>query len=260
MSDTLVRPMAAEDEYYVATCSHVDESAETDACAEQRLRWFREHHASGVRVLTALANGKRAGFLYLMPIGECPWGPLGSDLTVVPCLYVEQWATGRGLGRALLAAAESEARAQGSMGLVVPTVDWDFWFMPTSYFQRLGYVVAASRDKHVLLWKTYDAGASPPVPLRPNYRYQPVPGAVVVDLFWHTFCQTSVVEAHRVREVVAEFGDAVVLHEHCADDRNTLLHYQIPRAIYVNGREASWGYEAPREGIREAITSAMQRG
>ena len=31
----------------------------------------------------------------------------------------------------------------------------------------------------------------------------------------------------------------------------------ISRAIYVNGREIGWGYEAPREGLREAFRAAL---
>lgn len=84
-----------------------------------------------------------------------------------------------------------------------------------------------------------------------------MPGKVVVDLFWTLFCQTSAIEAQRVREVVAEFGDDVILHEYQAEERDTLMTYQIPRAIYVNGKEIGWGYEAPREGIRSAIAEAL---
>jgi len=81
---------------------------------------------------------------------------------------------------------------------------------------------------------------------------------VAVDLFWQTFCETSWIEAQRVREVSAEFGDAVALREYPVDDRAVLLRHQIPRAIYVNGRQIDWGYEAPREGIREAISRALE--
>lgn len=106
--------------------------------------------------------------------------------------------------------------------------------------------------------------ASPePPPLRllsPRYEFVPVPGKVAVDLFWNTFCQTSDIGAHRVREVAAEFGDRVVLREFCADDRETLLRYRIDRGIFVQGEQIGWGYEAPREGIREAIRSALSRG
>jgi hypothetical protein len=57
--------------------------------------------------------------------------------------------------------------------------------------------------------------------------------------------------------VVAEFGDSVVLNEYCADDRDILLRYQTVRAIFVNGTEIGWGYQAPKEGIREAISKAL---
>jgi len=60
-----------------------------------------------------------------------------------------------------------------------------------------------------------------------------------------------------VREVAAEFGDNIALREYSADDRQTLLHFQTPRAIFVNGKEIWWGYEAPKEGIREAIRQAL---
>ena len=67
------------------------------------------------------------------------------------------------------------------------------------------------------------------------------------------------IEADRVREVAAEFGDRVVFREYCGDDRDTPLEHQIPRAIYVQGNEIGWGYEAPRDGVRAAISAALER-
>ncbi len=95
--------------------------------------------------------------------------------------------------------------------------------------------------------------------LEPQYQFESVPGKVVIDLFWNTFCETSDIEAQRVREVVEEFGDAVALREYSADDRTTLLDYQLPRGIFVNGKEIGWGHEAPKEGIRDAISQAVER-
>jgi len=80
----------------------------------------------------------------------------------------------------------------------------------------------------------------------------------VVDLFWNTFCPTSDIEAQRVREVAAEFGESVVIHEYCADERSILSRYQIPRGIFINGKEIWWGHEAPKEGIRESISNALK--
>ena len=93
--------------------------------------------------------------------------------------------------------------------------------------------------------------------LQPDYRYEPLCGKVVVDLFWNGLCQTSNIEAERVRGVCKEFGTAALLNEYCAEDRDILLAHQIPRAIFVNGAEIGWGYEAPKDGIRTAIQRAM---
>ncbi|MBE0430458.1 MAG: hypothetical protein IBX67_01380, partial [Dehalococcoidia bacterium] len=143
----------------------------------------------------------------------------------------------------------------------------DFWFMPGSFFDANGFLECAphawgscdTNDQAVLLWKVLDEHAQPPVPLKPSYQFKPTPGKVVIDLFWNTFCQTSDMEAQRVREVAAEFGDTVILNEYCADDRGVLVRHQIPRAVFVDGREIGWGYEAPKDGLREAVVQALHR-
>jgi len=39
---------------------------------------------------------------------------------------------------------------------------------------------------------------------------------------------------------------------------NVLLSCGISRAIFVNGQEIGWGYEAPKDGIRKAIEEALE--
>ena len=257
MSEVTVREMDSSDEYFVGTCSHVDESPEIDACSERRIAWLREMREQGMSVKVALLDGKRVGFIYLIPIELSPWGPVGRDLTAIPCLWVVRDAQGSGAGRALMQEAEREARCRGGKGLAVVAYHTDFWFMPASFFEKLGYTAAQRRENEAIMWKAFDPGAKPPDFLTADYRFEPVEGKTVIDLFWNTLCLTSAGEAQRVREVVAEFGDKLVLHEYCADDRDTLRRYQIPRAIFVNGKEIGWGYEAPKEGIREAISEAL---
>jgi GNAT superfamily N-acetyltransferase len=257
MPEITVRDMTPDDEYYVGSCTHENESAEIDACCERRLTWLKGNYENGVRTKAALLDGERAGFIYVVPIEVCPWGPLGRDLMVVPCLVAQEKAKGHGVGKALLVAAEEEARRQGKKGLVIQTYDEDFWFMPTAYFAKQGFEEVERTGTYVLLWKPFDKAAEPPRQLKPDYKFEPVPEKVVVDLFYNTFCETSDIEAQRVREVTTEFGDRVVLNEYAADDRETLLKYEMPRGIYVNGESIFWGYEAPKEGIRDAINKAL---
>ncbi len=258
MSQIEIRDMTADDEYFVSTCSHVNESAETDASGRRQLAWLKNMQPQGLRAKVALVDGKHAGFLYAMPIEICPTMLIGHDLLMIPCLWVIKEAKSKGAGKALMAEAEVEARRQGLKGITTMGHHGDFWFMPASFFDKHGYAEIARDGQRAIMWKTFDESAQPPQFLKPNYEFVHVPGKVVVDLFWFTFCQTSDVEAERVREVAGEFGDSVVLNEYCADDRDVFLRYQRPRGIFINGKEIGWGYEAPKDGIRDAITEAAK--
>jgi hypothetical protein len=257
MSSVIIRDMEADDEYFIITCSHVDESEEIDRCGEKRRIWFKKMYRQGLRAKAALIDNSQVGFLYVMPIEICPWGPRGRDLMVIPCLYVLNRFVGKKVGRALLDTAGSETRQQRKKGLVAIAYYHDFWFMPATYFEVHGFAPIRRRKTEALLWKVYDPSARPPEFLQSQYRFQPVPGKVVIDLFWNLFCQTSTIEAERVREIVVEFGDDVILNEYPADNRDIFGKYQLARGIFINGKEVYWGYEAPRDGLRKAVEKAL---
>jgi GNAT superfamily N-acetyltransferase len=259
MPELEVRKASPESMYFVGTCSHVSESKEIDAASQQRLAWMKAAEQQGLEVRVALMDGNPVGFAYVMPIEISPWGPIGTDLAVLPCLWVLPEHKGRGAGRALVFAAAQVAEEQGYGGLVVMAYYHDFWFMPARFFESQGFKKAAERGEAAILWKTFGNSVEAPRFLRRKFVFKPVKGKVVVDLFYNTFCLTSAVEAGRVREVAAEYGDSVILNEYPADDRQTLLRYETPRAIYVNGKEIGWGYEAPKDGIREAISEALSK-
>ncbi|MEA3408307.1 MAG: GNAT family N-acetyltransferase [Chloroflexota bacterium] len=253
----LIRDMQAEDEAFVGTCTHVDETEEWTASCERRVPWLRHQRERGLRVKVALLDGEHAGFLYMMPIEVAPWGPAGRDLMSIQCLTVRSVMSGQGVGRALVEAAEEEARVQECQSLVVTAFYHDFWFMPAPFFEKCGFTVAARKDSAAILWKPFSPSAEPPHFLERNYEFVPVPDKVAIDLFWSRSCLTTDTEAQRVREVAEEFGDAVALRAYCADDPTVRDRYGVPRGIFIEGEEVGWGYEAPREGLREAIRAAM---
>ena len=82
MSDLIVREMKAEDEYFVAVCSHVNESAEIDACANMRRRQFAVMKSEGAVFKVAMLDNEHIGFAYGIPIEHSSWGPLGHSLFV----------------------------------------------------------------------------------------------------------------------------------------------------------------------------------
>ena len=156
------------------------------------------------------------------------------------------------------AAAEEEAHKQNRKGITVVAFYHDFWFMPAPFFEKCGFEVVRRRGKSAILWKVFDPSAAPPTfPVR-HYEFVPAEEQVAIDLFWSRSCLTTDAEAQRVREVAAEFGGSVLLREYCSDDPQVRSKYGIHRAIFVNGIEVSWGYEAPKEGLREKIREAQQ--
>jgi len=249
--------MEPSDEYFVSACSHVNESEEADACARRRNKWLKYYYPMGLRVKVGLLDDNPVGFVYVIPIEICPWGPLGQDMMILPCLFVVKEAQHKGIGQALIAEAEKETKYQKRKALSVVGFYHDFWFMPAPFLVKCSFSVVHRKNDMVILWKVFDESAHPPKFLKRNYKFKPVLNKVVVDLFWNGFCGTSNGEAQRVREVVTEVGDSVVLNEYCADDRDILVRYQTPRAIFVNGDEIGWGYPAPKKGIREAISKAL---
>lgn len=59
-----VRDMTPDDAYFVGTCSHVHESAETDACAARRLAYFERMQDVGLRIKVARVDDQPVGMIY----------------------------------------------------------------------------------------------------------------------------------------------------------------------------------------------------
>lgn len=260
--------MQSEDEEFVGTCGHVGESEEGTASCWRRIPWLREQQQYGLRVKVALIDARHVGSLCAMPVEIAPWGPKGRDLMAIQCLGSNR--AGQGIGRALMEAAEEEARRQGRKGIVVIAYYHAFWFMPAYFFENFGYSrvgeiaevtdVAAKiyMSNKTLLWKVFDDTVEPPTFHKQNYVFEPIPGKVVVDLFTTHSCATYDVEAQRVREVVGEFSDSVVLREYCADDPKVRDEYGLCRGIFINGKAVGWGAEAPKSNVRAEIEKTRQ--
>ena len=91
---------------------------------------------------------------------------------------------------------------------------------------------------------------------RPGFYLKPIQGKVVVELFWNVFCLTSDVEAQRVREVVSEYKNDVVLKEYSAVNPSILKQYGISRGIVVNGKWIEIGPEIEKTTLRQEIENA----
>ncbi len=269
MTEIQIQDMDEESRYFISACTHCNESEETDACAKHRLAWLLDMQKKGMKNLVAIAEGKPVGFIHLIPIEIATMRLVGKDLYVVPCLAVSKEWEGKGVSKALVKAAEDEAKKLKTKGLVTLGYYGDHPFMPAKFFENLGFKIVAKRkvywagdrdilDEEIMLWKVFDTTAEPPAFLTMQYEFKSIEDKVVMDLFVDPFCLTSVTEAQRAREVAQEFTDKVVVNEFRADDKEQFHCLQIPRGIYIDGEEIGWGYAAPKEGIREAILNRIE--
>jgi GNAT superfamily N-acetyltransferase len=257
----MVRVVNADDAHwrYVALCTHVDaEDPELAQAAETRLSWLRSRARTEGLVTKVAVNddGTPLGFLHAVPIASPLSQMRGHGFMVIPCLSINyrlvyDQVHGTGVGRRLVHACEDTAKRGGFHGLAAYAFTNEFWFMPSAFFQHVGFTrVSDTSDIWVKTWDAVD----PPTPQQRRYAYTPVPGKVVLDYFWSPFCLTVCGEIRNIRAVVAEFGDAVVLREHRSDDPAIYEQHGLTRALYINGHPRNWGYAAPTDELRTIIT------
>lgn len=247
--------------HFVTSCTHVDDpNEESDSAARVRESWLRHNLGEGLKVKVAVDDGRPVGFVHCLPIELGAWGMSGKDLMTIPCLTLRYERVYRreldsGYGRALIQAVAAEAKKE-KKGVAVMAYDNDFWFMPASFFKRLGYQEVARHGDAVIMLKPFEPVEHPVMHIL-NYQPQLISGKVTFDAFWNPLCMTSIVEIHRVREVCAEFGDKVILNEFDCGNKDVLERYQTSRALFINGEYKGWGYEAPRDGLRKEIARAL---
>jgi GNAT superfamily N-acetyltransferase len=256
----MVRIVKVNDDYwrYVSLCTHIDEiNPELVKASKMRLTWLKERaKAEGLVVKVALNDeGKALGFIHFAPIESFLSQMIGSELMVILCLTINYQLVynrvqGTGVGRLLVQSCEDKAKQNGFKGLAVYAYSGDFWFMPSAFFQKLGFTRVSKTSE---IWIKTWGDVKDPTSFRKNYEYHPVSGKVVIDYFWSPFCLTVCVEIGNIRKVTSEFGEKVILREYRSDDPEVFKKYGLFRALFINGHRKNWGYAAPKEELRKEI-------
>lgn len=269
MDKLLIRDLTIKDEYFVGTCTHIYESNDYDRGTERRIKFMRKSYEQGLRVKVALLNGEHVGFIHAIPIEISPLGPIGENLMSIPCLIVQPNFRRMGIGKELIREAFKEAIKQDKGGIVTVGYSTNLWFMPYEFFKKVGFQVLKKEkiklsDRNIihertLLWKTYESNLSEPDFLRPNYSPRILPGKIVVDVFYNSFCPISLIQIERVRRVVREFSSYISLNFYCSDDRETLMKYQIPQGIFINGKELGTIFAVSEYEIRKIIIEELKK-
>ena len=164
------------------------------------------------------------------------------------------------MGKALLAAAEADARALGASGMAA----WGIWPPPSGCGRpgsgsRVSTSGRPAEGMQVLVWKPFTPGAQRPRWIREKKkRPQPVPGQVTVTSFRNGWCPGMNMAFERAKRAAAEFGDKVEFRAVDTFDRAAFREWGEPDAIFVDGRGIRMGPPPSYEKIRKAIAKKVK--
>ncbi len=241
-----------------------DWSEELREAGDHKARWFERMRAQGLRVKLAVDDGGTVGgLIQYAPIEKV--AVEGRDLYYVYCIWVHGYTQGRGdfrkrgMGQALLAAAEEDVRRLGAKGLVVWGLSLPF-FMRASWFRKQGYRRVDRDGFQELLWKPFSADAVPPRWIKQRKKPAVEPGQVTVTCFKNGWCPGQNLVFERAKRAAAELGHPVVFREIDTFDRETAAEWGITDALFVDGRQLRTGPPPSYEKIRKAIIKKMKHG
>jgi N-acetylglutamate synthase-like GNAT family acetyltransferase len=241
-----------------------DWSEEAKAGGPRRRRWVERSLARGLRAKLAVDDaGTVGGMIQCLPIEQAC--VQGEGLHFVLCIWVHGHKKGRGdlrgrgMGSALLEAAEADARARGAKGMAAWGLWLPFW-MRASWFKRHGYRKADRQGIAALVWKPFAEDARAPRWF-PEARkpLERVPGKVAVDAYVNGWCLAGSLVAEHAARAAAEFGDKVVYREVDASDRGVPAAFGFSSALFIDGRSVRTGPPPSYEKIRSLVAKRVAR-
>jgi hypothetical protein len=163
------------------------------------------------------------------------------------------------MGRALLAAAEEDARALGAKGMAAWGLWLPFW-MRASWFKKHGYRSVARDGIASLLWKPFVPDAQPPrVFRRTAKRLELTPGRVNVTCFVNGWCTSGNLTAERARRVAGELGETVVFREVDTSEHAAVAEWGLVDALFVDGKQVMTGPPISPERLRKIVRKRVAR-
>jgi len=245
-------------------CCLEDWSDEMKEAGSHKERWYGKMKPNGLRVkLAEDDNGSIGGMIQYAPIEYSH--ALGKDIYFIYCIWVHGHKKGRGnfqkrgLGTALLSAAEEDVHDLGGAAIAAWGVSLPFW-MKASWFKKHGYEQVERTGIMSLLWKKFHEGAIPPQWITMKKKPEKVAGRVRVTAFSSGWCPAQNMTLERTKRAVAEIDDDRIQFELIDTfDRDNLREWGISDSIFVDGNEITKGPPLKYAKIKRKIQKALKK-
>ncbi|MCW8888015.1 MAG: GNAT family N-acetyltransferase [Gammaproteobacteria bacterium] len=242
-----------------------DWSGEMAEAGDHKACWYHRYKEKGLRVKVYLDDdGQVAGMIHYLPIEES--FVQGEGLYFILCIWVHSYKEGigkrdgRGIGTALLEAAEEDAIALGARGMAAWGLWLPFW-MKASWFKKHGYKKSDRDFISLLVWKPFDDAADLPPPKWIKQKKSPsiVPNRVSVTAFINGWCPAQNLVYERTRRACEELGEQVVFDSIDTSQWENFEEWGITDGIFIDGKRLSYGPPLPFEKIRAKIAKRLKR-
>ncbi len=242
-----------------------DWSDEIKEAGNHKECWCNKMKDEGLRVKLAVDdNEKVGGMIQYIPIEHSPAD--GKELYFINCIWVHGYKKGRGnfqrkgMGKALIQAAEKNVKDKGSKGIVAWGIALPFW-MKASWYKKQGYrkVDKMGFFGAVLLWKPFTDDAIPPKWIRQKKKPEKIPGKVTVTGFINGWCPAQNIVFERAKRAVLELGDKVVFREINTFDRENMMEWGITDALYIDDIQVRTGPPPSYKKIKKKIIRQISK-
>ncbi len=226
-------------------CCLEEWSEDMKDAGDSKQKWYEYMKDKGLKVKFALDdNNVIGGMIQYVPVEHSM--VKGENLYVVLCIWVHGHKQGRGdyrkrgMGKALLQAAEEDVRTLGANGLVT----WGLIipvFMQASWFKRHGYKVVDKAGIMRLMWKPFNENAIPPKFMKPKKLPEKGKERVNVTIFRNGWCPNFNIAFERAIRASGEFPGKVNLQEYNTTDKGIIEEWGITDGLFIDGKEVNTG-------------------
>ena len=244
-------------------CCLEDWSDEIKEAGDHKACWYKNMKDKGLKVKLAQdEKGVIGGMIQYLPV-EVSFVE-GKDLYLVLCVWIHGHKEGignyqkKGMGTALLKAAEEDVKSIGAKGIVTWGISLPF-FMRASWYKKQGYKVVDKDGIFRLLWKPFYQDASPPVFIKQKKKPESVPEKVSVSIFLNGWCPAQNMVYERTKRAMADYKNCIELKEYKTDNKEIQREWGLTDAVFIDNKQVRSGPPTSYKKIRRLIEKRVRR-
>lgn len=266
-NDTLIAEACCGERDLSMKAKLTDEERTRLRAAKIKIEWLKKMMPQGLSAKIAYEGEEAVGFIEYMPI-ELSNYLKGKDLFRINCMlapHTPPWGEPHreripGCGSALVQAMIADVKGK-CKGIVTPK-GFAYTSDMKDFFKKFGFEEFENKGLKMLIKRFEPVGLPSRVKYEKKYRYTPIPGKLVIDVFWSSICPIAGPwQLLNIKDAAEEFGDRVIINEICTDEIKALRKYGVDpiisrSSIFFNGKPM---FDHPGPADKKEMLEALKK-